>query len=347
MTSPFTEHQLRAALTSVSYPGFRRDIISFGLVKEVAVDGADVKVQLVLSTNEPNIPNILKTEIEAALKKVAGVAKVTVLIDVQAPVQAPTASQKIPGVKKIIAIASGKGGVGKSTIAVNLAIALQQLGASVGLCDCDLQGPSAAFLCGTKERPSANEQDQIIPVERHGIRLMSMGLLLEENAPAVLRGPMVSRYTQQFLRQVAWGDLDYLILDLPPGTGDIQLTLVQTVPLTGAILVTTPQEVALLDVRKAAAMFQKTNVPLLGMIENMSYFISPSDGVRHAIFGSGGGTHEAVRLNVPLLGEVPLEVALRASGDEGLPLLVQKNLTQGALVIKKIAEQLHEKFSSF
>lgn len=347
MTSPFTENELRNALASVYYPGFRRDIISFGLVKEVAVDGADVKVQLVLSTNEPNIPNILKTEIEAALKKVTGVGKVTVFIDVQAPVQAPTASQKIPGVKKIIAIASGKGGVGKSTLAVNLAIALQQLGASVGLCDCDLQGPSAAFLCGTKERPSANERDQIIPVERHGIRLMSMGLLLEENAPAVLRGPMVSRYTQQFLRQVAWGDLDYLILDLPPGTGDIQLTLVQTVPLTGAILVTTPQEVALLDVRKAAAMFQKTNVPLLGIVENMSYFISPSDGVRHAIFGSGGGAHEAAQLHISLLGEVPLEVALRTSGDEGLPLLVQKNRTPAALVIKKIAEQLHEKFSAF
>ncbi len=348
ISPPFSEDQLRAALASVSYPGFRRDILSFGLVKEVAINGSAVKVQLVLSTNEPNIPKILKTEIEVALKKVVGVEAVTVLIDIQAPVAAPVAGPVgIPGVRHIIAVASGKGGVGKSTLAVNLAVALQQLGASVGLCDCDLHGPSAAFLCGTKERPSANEQDQIIPIERHGIRLMSMGLLLEEDAPAVLRGPMVSRYTQQFLRQVVWGNLDYLILDLPPGTGDIQLTIVQTTPLTGAILVTTPQEVALLDVRKAAAMFQKTNVPLLGIIENMSYFVSPSDGVHHAVFGTGGGAREALHLGIPLLGEVPLEMAVRASGDAGEPLVIQKVATPGADAIKEIARKLHQKFSLF
>ncbi|MBX9742570.1 MAG: Mrp/NBP35 family ATP-binding protein [Chthoniobacterales bacterium] len=348
MPSLFSEQDLRNALASVCYPGFRRDILSFGLVKEVAVDGNDVKVQLVLSTNEPAIPNILKKEIEAALKKVTGVSEVTVLIDIQAPVAAPaTGPQGIPGVRHIIAIASGKGGVGKSTVAVNLAIALQQLGASVGLCDCDLYGPSVAFLCGTKERPKANEQDQIIPIEKHGIRLMSMGLLLEEGAPAVLRGPMVSRYIQQFLRQVAWGNLDYLLLDLPPGTGDIQLTLVQTVPLTGAVLVTTPQEVALLDVRKAAAMFQKTNVPLLGIVENMSYFLSPSDGVRHAIFGSEGGIQEALHLGIPLLGEIPLDIALRSSGDEGLPLVAQKKITPSSEVFQKVAEQLYSECNTY
>src|SRR3990167_1954993 len=247
----FTEDQLRSALTTVCYPGFRRDILSFGLVKEVAVDGADVKVQLVLSTSDSKIPEILRNEVTAALQSVPGVEKVSVLVDIQAPVTAPsTGPVPITGVRHIIAVASGKGGVGKSTLAVNLAAALSKAGAKVGLCDCDLYGPSVALMCGTKERPQADEQDRILPIERHGLRLMSMGFLLEEGAPAVLRGPMVTRYTQQFLRQAAWGELDYLILDLPPGTGDIQLTIVQTIPLSGAVIVTTPQEVALLDVRK-------------------------------------------------------------------------------------------------
>ncbi|MBM3856984.1 MAG: Mrp/NBP35 family ATP-binding protein [Verrucomicrobia bacterium] len=336
----FTEEQLRAALSSVSYPGFRRDILSFGLVKEVAVDGHDVKVQLVLSTSDSKIPGQLRSEIEKALTAVSGVEKVTVLIDLQAPVAAPSAGPiPLAGIRHVIAVASGKGGVGKSTVAVNLAIALQQAGAAVGLCDCDLYGPSVALMCGAKERPRANEQDQIIPVERHGIKLMSMGLLLEEEAPAVLRGPMVTRYTQQFLRQVAWGQLDYLILDLPPGTGDIQLTIVQTIPLSGAILVTTPQEVALLDVRKAASMFQKTNVPILGIVENMSYFISSEDGKHHAIFGTGGGAREAERLGVPLLGEIPIEPAIGHSGDAGAPFLISSVSSEASSVLRKIAKQ--------
>lgn len=337
-TSPFTEEQLRVALSKVCYPGFKRDILSFGLVKEVAVDGANIKVQLVLSTADSKIPAILKDEVETALKAVPGVEQVNVLIDIQAPVtpatQAPIA---IEGVRHIVAVASGKGGVGKSSMAVNLAIALEQRGCSVGLCDCDLYGPSVALMCGTKERPTTNEQDQILPIERHGIKLMSMGLLLEDGSPAVLRGPMVTRYTQQFLRQVAWGKLDYLILDLPPGTGDIQLTIVQTVALSGAILVSTPQEVALLDVRKAASMFRKTNVPLLGIIENMSYFISPSDGVRHNIFGTGGGQREADQLKIPLLAEVPIDPSLPASGDQGMPLLLSNPTSETAAIFLKIA----------
>ena len=341
-TSPFSEEQLRTALGKISYPGFKRDILSFGLVKEVAIDGANIKVQLVLSTSDSKIPSILRSEIESGLKAIPGVEGVTVLIDIQAPVAAPTQGPvPIAGVRHVIAVASGKGGVGKSTVAVNLAMALQSQGAAVGLCDCDLYGPSVALMCGTKERPTADEQDQILPIERHGIKLMSMGLLLEGDAPAVLRGPMVTRYTQQFLRQVAWGKLDYLILDLPPGTGDIQLTIVQTIPLSGAILVTTPQEVALLDVRKAASMFRKTNVPLLGLVENMSYFISPSDGVRHEIFGAGGGAREAAQLGIPLLGEIPLEPALRASGDAGVPLLVGEPKSKAAHVIFEIATHLH------
>jgi ATP-binding protein involved in chromosome partitioning len=343
--APFSEDQLRSALDKVLYPGFRRSILSFGLVKEVSIEGGNVNVQLQLSTTETHVPKILKQEIEASLRAIPGVENVTVLIDIQSPVSASSSAPiPIPGVAHVIAVASGKGGVGKSTVAVNLAVALSQLGAAVGLCDCDLYGPSVAFLCGVnKKRPEADDKNQIIPVKAHGIAIMSMGLLLEGDAPAVLRGPMVSRYTQQFLRQVAWGELDYLILDLPPGTGDIQLTIVQTVPVSGAILVTTPQEVALLDVRKAASMFRKTNVPLMGIIENMSYFTSPSDGVRYAVFGTGGGMREAVQLDIPFLGEIPLDSDVRASGDAGVPFLsytTTNKTSEAAEVLRKAANSI-------
>ena len=224
------------------------------------------------------------------------------------------------GIMRLSSVASGKGGVGKSTVAANLAVALQKTGAAVGLCDCDLYGPSIGLMFGSNERPLATEDNRIIPIERYGLRLMSMGFLLDDSAPAILRGPMVTKYTQQFLRQVEWGALDYLVLDLPPGTGDIQLTIVQTVALAGAIIVTTPQEVALIDARKAATMFQKVNVPVLGLIENMSYFLSPSDGKRYDIFGSGGGEREAARLKVPLLGQIPIDIATREAGDRGQPI---------------------------
>jgi ATP-binding protein involved in chromosome partitioning len=298
----------------------------------------------VLSTADSNIPKLLRGEIEKALQAIPGVGQVTVLIDLQAPVAAPSAGPiPLAGVDHVLAVASGKGGVGKSTVAVNLAIALQQTGATVGLCDCDLYGPSVAFMCGAQERPRANEEGQILPVQRHGLKLMSMGLLLEENAPAVLRGPMVTRYTQQFLRQVAWGRLDYLILDLPPGTGDIQLTIVQTLPLSGALLVTTPQEVALLDVRRAVAMFSKTDVPILGIVENMSYFISPEDGKRHSLFGKGGGAREAERLSVPLLGEIPLESEIGRLADVGEPFCAVTGMqSEAASVMTTIARRLRE-----
>jgi ATP-binding protein involved in chromosome partitioning len=225
-------------------------------------------------------------------------------------------------VRHVIAVASGKGGVGKSTVAANLAAALAKTGARTGLCDCDIYGPSIALMFGTREQLMANDREQIIPAERHGVRFVSMGLLLEDDSPAILRGPMVTRFTQQFLRQVDWGGLDYLILDLPPGTGDIQLTIVQTVALSGAVIVTTPQEVALIDARKAASMFERVNVPVLGIVENMSCFICPSDGVRYDIFGKGGGAREARRLGVELLGEIPIDIATREGGDRGRPVVV-------------------------
>ncbi len=329
-----TEEQVRAALGSVKYPGFSRDIVSFGLVKEVAAEEGQVRVQLVLTTNDPAIPRAIKAEAEQVLQRLPGVSEAKVLIDIHAPPAGASGNSgvgptRIAGVDHVIAIASGKGGVGKSTVAANLAIGLQQAGARVGLCDCDIYGPSIALMFGAREQPMATDDNRIIPIEQYGLRLMSMGFLLDDASPAILRGPMVTRYTQQFLRQVEWGELDVLVLDLPPGTGDIQLTIVQTVALAGAIIVTTPQEVALIDARKAATMFAKLNVSVLGLIENMSYFVSPSDGKQYDIFGSGGGEREARRLRVPLLGQIPIDIATRESGDRGRPITAEE--PQGAV----------------
>lgn len=321
--SSLDEQTLRDALKSVKYPGFSRDIVSFGLVKEIHIEGGDVTAQMVITTSEPRVAEQIRNEAQAALTAVPGVSSAEIRIDIQAPAQAAglPGPARIEGVKHVIAVASGKGGVGKSTVAANLALALAATGASAGLCDCDLYGPSIALMFGGQERPMADDENRILPIEREGLKLMSMGYLLDDGSPAVLRGPMVTRYTQQFLKQVAWAPLDYLVLDLPPGTGDIQLTIVQTIALSGAIIVTTPQEVALIDARKATGMFLKTNVPVLGLIENMSYFLSPSDGVRYDIFGEGGGEREAARLRVPLLGQIPIEMGIRESGDTGRPVM--------------------------
>src|SRR5215210_6957048 len=282
-----TEEQVKDALRAVKYPGFSRDIVSFGLVRRIEIDDGSVIAQLELATNEPAIPRAIKAEAESVLRNLRGVSEAKVLIDIHAPPTgagaAGVGATQIEGVKHVIAVASGKGGVGKSTVAANLAVALEQTGARVGLCDCDIYGPSIGIMFGAgDERPYASDDNLIIPIERYNLKLMSMGFLLDDDSPAILRGPMVTRYTQQFLRQVDWGGLDFLILDLPPGTGDIQLTIVQTVAL-------------------ASAMFGKVNVPILGLIENMSYFLCPTDNTRYDIFGSGGGEREARRMGVPLL----------------------------------------------
>lgn len=340
----FSQDQVMEVLRGVKYPGFSRDIVSFGLVKGIGIEESNVEVQLSLSTNEPKIAAEIRDNATAALRTLSGVKEAKVKIDIQAPAAPAGAAgpQQIDGVKHVIAVASGKGGVGKSTVAANLAVSLQRTGAKVGLCDCDLYGPSIALMFGGNERPTADEENRIIPIQRMGLNLMSMGYLVEDASPAVLRGPMVTRYTQQFLKQVAWGDLDYLILDLPPGTGDIQLTIVQTVALSGVVIVTTPQEVALIDARKAATMFHKTNVPILGLVENMSYFLSPSDGVRYDIFGSGGGERESVRLGVPLLAQIPIEVALREGGDVGRPVAGFAPESVSAKAFAAIATQIRK-----
>lgn len=342
--SSIDEQALRDALKRVKYPGFSRDIVSFGLVKDVRINGADVVVQMAITTAEPRVVEQIRTEAAAAVSAVPGVGGVDVRVDIQAPAQAAgvPGPSRIDGVRHVIAVASGKGGVGKSTVAANLALALAATGAKAGLCDCDLYGPSIALMFGGNERPMADEENRILPIEREGLKLMSMGYLLDDGSPAVLRGPMVTRYTQQFLRQVAWAPLDYLVLDLPPGTGDIQLTIVQSLALTGAVIVTTPQEMALIDARKAAGMFEKTNVPVLGIIENMSYFLCPSDGCRYDIFGEGGGAREAARLRVPLLGQIPIEMAVREAGDVGRPVVASDPEGAVSQEFVRIAAQIRE-----
>ncbi len=336
---------IRDALRQVRYPGFSRDIVSFGLVKDVRCEDGGTWVKIEVATRDPKVPEQIFKDSHAVLEALPGAGTVKVEIEIKdAPAAAggagTTGKSSIPGVKRIIAVASGKGGVGKSTVAANLAVALAATGARVGLCDCDLYGPSVAQMFGTNERPMANDQDEIIPLDAHGVRLMSMGFLLEDRSPVIVRGPMATRYTQQFLRQVAWGELDYLVLDLPPGTGDIQLTIVQTVSVDGAVIVTTPQEVALIDARKAVSMFAKVNVPILGLIENMAWFECDA-GKRYYLFGEGGGVREAQDLKVRLLGRIPIDVPTREGGDSGAPIaLVPPDRNKVSAAFHEVAAHL-------
>jgi ATP-binding protein involved in chromosome partitioning len=341
-----TQESIRAALQAVKYPGYSRDIVSFGLVKEIAVNQGAVNVRLELTSGNAELVQKIKSEAEQVLKSLPGVGLIHVEVNLPAgttagaPAQAPWRSQaKVPGIKRIVAVASGKGGVGKSTASVNLACALKTLGEQVGLLDCDIYGPSIPLMMGIRGRPTLNEAEQIVPLMNHGVKLMSMGFLLEGDTPVIWRGPMITKTIQQFVTSVAWGELDYLLVDLPPGTGDAQLSLCQTVPLDGGVIVTTPQEASLGVVRKGIAMFEKVNVRILGIIENMSYFITPS-GDRVEIFGHGGGREEAGRQKVRFLGEVPLFTEIRVGGDEGVPVVVSKPHAPPAQAFIKIAEAL-------
>lgn len=344
-----TRDQLMNALKSVKYPGYSRDIVSFGLVKDVKVDADQVAVQLQLSSPNRTVGSQIQAECERVLRALPGVGSVQVTV-VQEPARAaagdPWAHQApVPGVNRIVAIASGKGGVGKSTCAVNLACGLQRLGTRVGLLDCDIYGPTIPLMMGVRELPSLSPDQKLVPLENHGVKLMSMGFLVEGDAPVIWRAPLIAKAIQQFLTGTEWGELDYLVVDLPPGTGDAQLTLCQTVPLDGGVIVTTPQEASLGVVRKSLAMFQKVNVPILGLIENMSYFTTPT-GDRIDIFGHGGGRQEALRQGVPFLGEIPIYPEIRLSGDQGIPVVVSAPQGPAGQAFMRIAEALHQRLAA-
>ncbi|HXT13101.1 MAG TPA: Mrp/NBP35 family ATP-binding protein [Candidatus Angelobacter sp.] len=343
-----TDDEIKNALKAVKYPGFSRDIVSFGLIKEISANNGAVTVNMELTGNADAAQQI-KTESERVLKGLPGVNAAFVQVKQRAGAQAgggqsPWANQnKVPGIRHVIAVASGKGGVGKSTCSVNLACALTFLGARVGLLDCDIYGPSIPLMMGINEKPTISEEEKLVPPSNYGVKLMSMGFLLEGDQPVIWRGPMIQKTIQQFVMAVDWGELDFLLVDLPPGTGDAQLSLCQIVPLDGGVIVTTPQEASLGVVRKGIAMFEKVNVPILGIVENMSYFTTPN-GERVEIFGHGGGRYEAARQEIPFLGEVPIFTEIREGGDSGLPVVVgAPKLAPGQAFIH-IAEILKQRF---
>ncbi|HWX20955.1 MAG TPA: Mrp/NBP35 family ATP-binding protein [Candidatus Binatia bacterium] len=346
-----TEDDVKTALKAVKYPGYTRDILSFGLVKQIAVKDGAVSVSMNLTSGNPEAARQIKTECEQALRALPGVKAVYVEVNQPSAAPAPAAAgaqtpwsqqARVPGIRRIVAVASGKGGVGKSTVSVNLACGLKHLGARVGLLDCDIYGPSIPLMMGVHQKPTISDEDKMVPPANHGVKLMSMGLLLEGDQPVIWRGPMIMKTIQQFFSAVEWGELDFLLVDLPPGTGDAQLTLCQTVPLDGGVIVTTPQEASLGVVRKGIAMFLKVNVPILGIVENMSYYTTPT-GERVEIFGHGGGQAEAKRQNVSFLGEVPIFTEVREGGDKGLPVVVSAPKQPPGSAFIRIAEALREK----
>ncbi|MGE3308849.1 MAG: Mrp/NBP35 family ATP-binding protein [Limisphaerales bacterium] len=360
-----SNEQILGALKGVKYPGFSRDIVSFGLVKEARTDQGTVHVLLQLTSGNADVGRQIQVECESALRALPDVRSVQVEVRVP-PGAAPSAASRagttgapagpgpagganpwanqnqVPGVRRVVAVASGKGGVGKSTVSVNLACAFHHLGLRTGLLDCDIYGPSIPLMMGCKDRPDVTEDQKLIPPDRHGVRLMSIGFLIDDDQPVIWRGPMIVKTIQQFLLQTDWRDLDVLFVDLPPGTGDAQLTLCQTVPLDGGVVVTTPQEASLGVVRKGIAMFQKLNVPVLGIVENMSYFTAP-DGSRVEIFGHGGGSGEAHRTGIPFLGEIPLFTEIRAGGDAGAPVVATAPESAPAQAFLSVARQLRSR----
>jgi len=333
------EAKVMEALKGVKDPELSVDIVTLGMVENLKIDGGAVSLTVNLTT--PGCP--LKAEIEkdvrAALDKVTGIDGLDLTMGAKVRKSIETPGGLIPEVANTIAIGSGKGGVGKSTVSVNTALAFARAGAQVGLMDADMYGPNLVQMMGVKSKPDVVD-GKIVPVTVDGLKLLSMAFFLKEDEPVIWRGPMLHGAMKQFLGDVAWGKLDYLFIDMPPGTGDVQLTLSQIIPLTGAVLVTTPQEVALSDVRKAAAMFKKVNVPILGVVENMSYFDCPHCSERSEIFSHGGGKRTAEQIGASCLGEIPIDIRLRQGGDEGRPSVIHDPQSATAAAFGEIASKL-------
>ena len=342
-----TKSGIISSLKNINNKNFNTNLLSLNSIKKFEFN--DGNLNLDISVNDKDIDGI-KNLIESQLKKdFTGLQKIDLTISTKSSKISTHKDAKkdaiMPGVKNTIAIASGKGGVGKSTVAVNLATALAKDGAKVGLIDADIYGPSVPLMFGSNEKPKVYQEAnsvKIIPLENYDVKFISIGSLIDDKAPVIWRGPMASGAIKQFMTDVDWGELDYLIFDLPPGTGDIQLTLVQTIPLTGAVIVTTPQEVSLIDARKALSMFTKVNVPVLGVIENMSYFIAPDTGKKYDIFGTGGGEKISKELNTPFLGGIPIDARIREGGDNGLPMIFGMPDAKETEILMDISRKLTE-----
>lgn len=334
-----------AALRGVREPELGKDLVSLGMIRDLEVSDSRVSFKVVLTTPACPLKQQITSSAKEAVEKVPGVSEVEVTLTSNVTSGRDTTREElIPGVKNVIAVSSGKGGVGKSTVSVYLALALAMDGAKVGLLDCDIYGPNIPLMMGIKERPEMID-DKIIPLVNYNISLMSMGFIIPDDQPVIWRGPMLHKVIQQFLGGVEWGELDYMIVDLPPGTGDAQMSICQLVPLTGAVIVTTPQEVALLDSRRGLAMFQKLGVPVLGIIENMSYFSCPHCQGRTEIFSHGGGKEASLKLGVPFLGEIPIDTDIRKGGDSGVPVIIVDSNSPQAGIFHDIASNLAARIS--
>lgn len=334
-----TPQEILERLKAIPYPGFTRDIVSFGLIQDITVSAEGVTIQLAPTTAQDDVVAAIETSVRAAVEAMPGTGPVRI-VRMARPAAHPRGRQPIPGVRTVLAVASGKGGVGKSTVATNLALALAALRPRVGLLDADVYGPSVPLMLGIEARPRPGDEKRLVPAEAHGLRVMSMGMFLGTTTPVIWRGPMVSKLVTEFLRNVEWGDLDVLVVDLPPGTGDVQLTLTQQLPITGGVIVTTPQDVALADVRRGIAMFRQVDTPVLGIIENMSFHVCPGCGARADLFAHGGGAAMAREAGVPFLGEVPLVRAIREASDAGTPLVAAEPAHPQSRAFFEIAERV-------
>lgn len=340
-----TQEAILDALRTVRDPELGRDVVTLNMVKGIAIDGSRVAFTLELTTPACPLRDQIEQDARAAILAI-GATEVEISWSAAVRRAAPASGpQVLPGVKNVIAVASGKGGVGKSTVSVNLAVALAQAGAAVGLLDADITGPNVPLMLGAEGAPSASPENKIVPLERHGVKVISIAFFVPDGQPIVWRGPLVGGAIQQFLRDVDWGDLDYLVVDLPPGTSDAQITLAQAVPISGALLVTTPQQVSLADVEKALAMFRRMSVPVVGVIENMSAFVCPHCGEVTEIFGRGGGERFAETWDVEFLGGIPLDVTVRQGGDVGVPAVAQREPGPAAQALIQIARTVAARMS--
>jgi ATP-binding protein involved in chromosome partitioning len=339
------QEKIMSALKTVQDPDLHKDIVSLGFIKNLNIEGGSVKFDVELTTPACPVKEQLRTECETKVKAIDGVEQVDV--NMTAVVRSTEHAQPVlPGVKNIVAVASGKGGVGKSTVSTNLAIALSLTGARVGLMDADIYGPSIPQMMGIPiSSPKVGSENKFFPHEKYGLKVVSAAFLTKQGQPLMLRGPMLGGIIQQFLQNVEWGELDYLIIDLPPGTGDVQLTLTQKAPLSGAVVVTTPQEVSLIDADKGVKMFQQVKVPLLGIVENMSYFVCDGCDKKHHIFRQGGGKTLAENFKIPLLGEVPIIPAIAEGGDSGIPVVISDPESPASLAYKALAGQVAAQLS--